>query len=178
GLMKAKIFLISLGVIFSASWSFADQMGPDGDKFYEEAAHFENACRNTPCKAPYAMTILYNQKTRLNKLNPATRDQLKNVVIDQAQVWRDTILEGDYYAAGRTRLDWVQAYYKNDTVVGYKVQYSEKAWYVGDCDFNGQHSSLKECTEGRISEVSYVSPDFKTYFTDEDRYAEFAFRQD
>lgn len=157
--------------------SLADQMGPDGDKFYEEAAHFENACITGECQGLYSKKVVYNQKRRINQLSAKERTLLKAVAFDQAQVWGDTILEGDYYSSGRTRLDEVIAFYKVDQLVGYKIQYSEKAWYTGDCAFNGTRASLQGCQEGRIVEGSYVSPDTQTYFSDEERYAEFSFTE-
>lgn len=154
--------------------SLADQMGPDGDKFYEEAAHFENACMTGVCQGLYSRKVIYNLKNRLNHMSAKEKVQLKEVAVDQAQVWGDTILEGDYYSAGRTRLDEVVAFFKADELVGYKIQYSEKAWYTGDCAFDGTKESLKGCQEGRIVEGSYVSPDAQTYFSDEERHAGFS----
>ncbi|MEK2647010.1 hypothetical protein [Bdellovibrio sp. BCCA] len=173
--MSLKIAVLALFGISAASISFADQMGPNGDKFYEEAAHYENACKEEPCKAPYTEQVVYNQKNKFNKLSVETKEVLKKIAVEQAQVWGDTILEGDYHATGRTRLDSVLAFYKGNELVGYKIQYSEKAWYTGDCDFNGSRESLKGCKEGRIVEGSYVSSDAQTYFSDEERYAEFSF---
>lgn len=170
-------FTALLGLTLS-SWAFADQMGPNGDKFYEEAAHYEQACQTTPCKKNYSHKIVYNQQQRFSLLSTDVRDALKLIARDQAQIWGDTILEGDYYAAGRTRLDEVLAFYKGTRLIGYKIKYSEKAWYVGDCDFNGKRESLKGCKEGRIIEGSYVSADRQTFFSDEERYAEFYFVKD
>nr|BFD68655.1 hypothetical protein HAGR004_36770 [Bdellovibrio sp. HAGR004] len=173
--MSLKTAFTALLGFMVSSVALADQMGPNGDKFYEEAAHYEHACQSSPCKSGYSNEIVYSQKQRLNKLSQDTRAALKAIAVDQAQVWGDTILEGDYHAAGRTRLDEVMAFYKNSRLIGYKIQYSEKAWYVGDCDFNGKRESLKGCKEGRIIEGSYVSADHQTYFSDEERYAEFSF---
>lgn len=173
--MFNKLFASALIVIsaFSAS-ALADQMGPNGDKFYEEAARFENACLKGECRAPYSKTITYDQKRRKSSLAPNDVSALKAVAFQQAQIWGDTILEGDYYAAGRTRLDEVISFYKGTKLVGYKIKYSEKAWYTGDCNFTGKRETLKDCRVGRIAEVSYVSPDKETYFSDEDHYAEFS----
>jgi len=173
--MSFKTALMALFGICLTSLAFADQMGPNGDKFYEEAAHYENACKEEPCKAPYAEQVVYNQRNKLNKLSAETKEVLRKVASVQAQVWGDTILEGDYYASGRVRLDSVLAFYKDNQLIGYKIQYSEKAWYTGDCDFNGSRDSLKGCKEGRIVEGSYVSSDAQTFFSDEERYAEFSF---
>lgn len=171
--MNAKFFITALITLVS-SFALADKMGTDGDKFYEEAAHFTNACAEEPCKAPYNSAVLYNQKSKLNKLEAQVRADLKSIAVEQAQVWGDTILEGDYAAAGNTRLDLVTGYYKNNVLVGYKIQYSEKAWFTGECHYTGTRESLKGCKEGRIQETSYVSEDRGTYFTDESRQADFA----
>lgn len=173
--MSLKTALTALLGLLVSSVTMADQMGPNGDKFYEEAAHYEHACQTQPCKSNYSHQIVYSQKTRMNKLNDPTRDNLKAIAVEQAQVWGDTILEGDYHAAGRTRLDEVLAFYKGARLIGYKIKYSEKAWYVGDCNYNGKRESLKDCRTGRIIEGSYVSADQKTFFSDEERYAEFSF---
>lgn len=173
--MSLKSTVVAIFSVFVVSTSLADQMGPNGDLFYEEAAHFENACKTTPCKAPYSKQLLYNQNTNLNKLSPEVKDVLKKVANDQAQIWGDTILEGDYYSAGRTRLDSVMAFYNGNSLIGFKIIYSEKAWYTGDCNFDGSRASLKGCKAGRISEGSYVSSDAQTYFSDEERYAHFSF---
>lgn len=174
--MLSKLgFFVLLGLLAS-SGAWADQMGPNGDRFYEEAARFEHACKKSPeCQGVYSKKIVYDQKNRVNQLPIKTRDALKHVATTQAQIWGDTILEGDYYASGRTRLDSVEAFYRNNDLVGYKIRYSEKAWYTGDCDFDGSRESLKYCKEGRIIEGSFVSSDALTYFSDEEKYAEFSF---
>lgn len=173
-MFSKSISTLFVVLTMTSSLAIADQMGPDGDKFYEEAARFENACAQEPCRAPYSHKVLFDQEDNLNELSEKAKIALNAIAIDQAQVWADTILEGDYYSTGRTRLDQVVAFYKSEVLVGYKIQYSEKAWYTGDCEFDGDQSSLANCQEGRIVEGSYVSPDALTYFSDEERYAEFS----
>lgn len=172
--MATKFTATLLLGLFTSSLALADKMGPNGDKFYEEAAHFENACSEELCKAPYSQQVVYNQSSKLNKLSVDTKNVLKSIAFEQAQIWGDTILEGDYHAAGRTRLDLAIAYYKDNQLVGYKISYSQKAWETSECNFDGTKQSLKDCKEGRIIEGSYVSPDAQTYFSDEERYAEFS----
>lgn len=174
-MFKTKFLIAAVLGVWTPVLSLADQMGPQGDKFYEEAAHFENACKNAPtCKAPYRRQVVYSVTEGKNKISQDLQKSLQKIAFEQAQIWGDTILEGDYVADGNTRLDEVTAYYKSNKIVGYKIQYSEKAWYTGDCNYDGKQESLKECRQGRISEVSYVSPDLMTYFSDEERYAQFA----
>jgi hypothetical protein len=171
--MFSKIVVAAV-LTLSASLALADHMGPNGDKFYDEAAHFTNACSHGPCKAPYSAMLVYSANPRLNKLSTEQTDMLRAVAQYQAQIWGDTILEGDFHSAGRTRLDSAVVYFKGEKVVGFTIRYSEKAWNTSECRFDGTKDSLKDCKEGRISEESYVSPDFQTFFTDENRQAGFS----
>ncbi len=171
--MFSKIVAAAV-LTLSTSLAFADHMGPNGDKFYDEAAHFTNACNQGACKAPYSAMLVYSQDPRMNKLSPEQVEVLRSVAHYQAQIWGDTILEGDFHSAGRTRLDFAVAYFKGNQVVGFTIRYSEKAWNTSECAFDGSRESLKNCKEGRISEESYVSPDFQTFFTDENRQAGFS----
>lgn len=175
--MTMKIMLAAVLGIMTSSLALADKMGPNGDKFYEAAAKFENSCPQGVCKTPYSLQLVYNQSTSYNKMEAAISDSIKSIATDQANGWGDTVFDGNYHVSGRTRLDSVVAYYKGKNLVGYKIQYSEKAWYLDDCKFDGTRESLKGCKEGRIVEGSYVSPDQLTYFSDEERHAEFSFTQ-
>ncbi|MGE5087197.1 MAG: hypothetical protein ACM3MG_12905 [Bacillota bacterium] len=171
--MSMKL-LFAIVTVF-ASLASADEMGPNGDMFYAEASHFANACVNDICTAPYSIQTVYNQKTRQSTLNAQQIEAFKEIAYNQAQIWGDTILEGDYHAAGRTRLDLVKAVYKDNQLVGYKIRYSEKAWYTGECEFDGRsRETLKNCKLGRIFEESYVSTDLRTYFPNEAKLADFA----
>lgn len=172
--MKFKIALAACLLLGMMSSAGADEMGPNGDKFYEEAARFETACVQDSCAAPYTRKVIYSQNPQPASTSGDVTQRLTEVAFDQAQIWGDTILEGDYHSEGKTRLDEVVAFYKDNKVVGYKIQYSEKAWYTGECNFDGSNDSLQTCQEGRIIEGSYVSADTLTYFSDEERYAEFS----
>lgn len=173
--MTFKLAIIALLGFIAPAISSADSMGPNGDKFYEEAAHYENSCHRNTCTAPYSHKVVYNQRTRYDKLDQRIKVILRQVAIQQATLWGDSLLNEGFYSIKRTRLDHVLAFYKNDTLIGYKIRYSEKAWDVRDCGFNGRRDSLVSCPQGRIVEGSYVSADALTYFSDEERYAEFAF---
>ena len=99
---------------------------------------------------------------------------MQEIAFEQAQIWADTILEGDYVADGKTRIDRIFRLYKNNQFLAYMLTYSEKAWDTGTCAYDGLHvSTLQGCTEGRIVETSFVSPDFKEFFYNEKTYAKF-----
>lgn len=166
--------VVFLSTVLGAN-AFADASGPGEKAFYQTIKNHKQACAGDVCSAPFKAEDAFSaDEPEQSSLAVDVQAVLKNVAIRQAQVWGDTILEGDYQADGHTRLDVVTFLYKNNSLIGYRISYSERAWYTGECDFNGDdEETLKDCTEGRIFESSYVSPDFKTYFRDEDDLADF-----
>lgn len=154
---------------------YADARGPGAEAFYSLIETYRQACVHG-CTDPFTNEDAFDvAQPGQSRLAADVEDSLKFVATSQAQVWADTILEGDYYAEGNTRLDNVTAIYKNNEFIGYKIVYSERAWFTADCNFDGEdESGLIECAEGRIHESTYVSPDFKTYFRDEDALADFS----
>ncbi len=99
--------------------------------------------------------------------------QLKSIATEQAGIWGDTILEGDYQADGATRLDAVEGLYRGDRLLAYRIRYSESAWYTGDCNPGPRGRDLAGCQEGRISEASYVWPSLREWTVDDQSWAEF-----
>lgn len=174
--MILRISLAALIGILSSAVAIADQNGPNGDQFYEEVIKYEGFCKDEEnCQGEFQNEVVYSLRDQLNKIGFSNTEALKKISLEQAQIWGDTILEGDYVADGQTRLDHALALYKNRELIGYKIQYSEKAWYVGNCDYDGHEDSLVDCDAGRIIEVSYVSADLQTFFVDEEHTATFAF---
>lgn len=137
--------------------------------FVNEVKDVVTACKGFNCKTPYTIVELYrySEQADFDSLNLKSKNELFKVAYQQAQVWADTILEGDFTADGKTRLDEVQALYKNKNLIGYRITYSERAWDTVNCSFDGLHEeTLKDCDEGRISESSYVSTDYaQAFFT-------------
>lgn len=154
---------------------YADAKGPGADVFYSLIETYRQACVHG-CTDPFTNEDAFDvEQPGQSRLAAEVETNLKFVAYAQAQIWADTILEGDYYAEGNTRLDTVIALYKNHEFIGYKIVYSERAWYTGECNFDGaDESALLDCQEGRIHESTFVSPDFKTYFRDEDALADFS----
>jgi len=170
--------LISVVVFFSTVFIgnvYADARGAGADDFFNQIQTYRKACA-VGCTAPFKNEDAFSSQDPVHShLAKEIQETLKTVAVDQAQIWADTILEGDYFADGNTRLDQVTLIFKDDKFIGYHIVYSERAWYTGECNFNGDdEQQLKDCLEGRIQESAYVSPDFKTYFRDEDSLADFA----
>ena len=113
-------------------------------------------------------------KSEFAALPRAIKKQLQESAHDLAQIWGDTILEGDYYAENKVRLDLVEKLIKADKHVGYRITYSSKAWDTSDCDFDSEvQSSLAQCHEGRIVESGFLSLDFGQASQDFAAFAEF-----
>ena len=171
---KSFVLLVTLATTLFAGLAHADARGDGAKEFYALIETYRKICV-TECHAPFKnQTVFDIQEPAQTKIPAKVKATLQKVSDNQAQIWGDTILEGDYHSDGQTQLDAVVDLYENNKLIGYKITYSEKAWYTGDCDFDEEdESTLKECTPGRIQESTYVSPDFKTYFRDEDDFADF-----
>ena len=99
---------------------------------------------------------------------------LNKLAFSQAQIWGDTILEGDFTADGRTQLDSIMVIYQQGRVIGYAITYSEKAWYTGKCAYIPRNfASLASCQEGRIVEQSFVTANMDDIARDENQFADF-----
>jgi hypothetical protein len=124
-------------------------------------------CTLQNCQSPY-------EQKEITESSGDTYKNLKHAAIEQAQIWADTILEGDYVADGRTHLDHAVAIFRDHKLVSYFITYSERAWDVSLCHYDGLNAAtLEGCKQGRIVESVFISPDLQsTFFTDEN-YARF-----
>jgi hypothetical protein len=154
--------------------SFAAPTQSQRNDFADLIKTYKLDCPNGTCVAPFAEKLLLDRTNRVQDPGFVTvKKQTQKVAHDQAQIWGDTILEGDYTAGGPTRMDRVIAIYQNDVIVAYRITYSEKAWSLAECDYDGTPESLKTCPTGRIVESSFTTPVFDYNLTDEDDYATF-----
>jgi hypothetical protein len=115
---------------------------------------------------------LHELKTR--RLSRRLLTGLSSAMDEQVNIWGDTILEGDFISEGSTRLDRVQAVEDpaSHALVAYRITYSEKAWAMEACEY-ADTGRLDGCKPGRISEASFVSPDLKSWITDDRFMADF-----
>jgi hypothetical protein len=123
------------------------------------------------------MTVIHSGASTLtpvdlskNTLPSDVRTQLEAISEDQAQIWGDTILEGDYVAEAAVKLEGVEVVQLNSTFMGYRVTYSSVAFDTSDCN---PDLDLKACTPGRIVESSFVAPTLKSWIRDTAAFAEF-----
>jgi|GEM_PF-2696380 len=120
----------------------------------------------------------YNVQTfaghHLRQLPQQFQKALYEIAYVQAQIWGDTILEGDFFTDGKVQVQKVKVLYKGQTRVGFSITYYEKAWYTGDCDFQvGKPDSLRSCRPGHIVESSFVSTNATEAQVDENQFAKF-----
>lgn len=101
---------------------------------------------------------LVHEGSRSSLPDPVVR-ALFGAAKTQAQIWGDTILEGDYLAKGDTRLDQVFAIRRNGRLVGYRIVFSETA--------------RSPYGPGRIVEAAWIHADLRTALTDDKQYAAF-----
>lgn len=115
-----------------------------------------------------------NTQTKAVSLEPETRIQLQKSAETLAGIWGDTILEGDFFAEEKVRLDDVKTVTDTNGVAYYRITYSSKAWDTSTCRFVERDlSTLDRCVEGRIVEAGFVTLDFKKATQDRNQRAKF-----
>lgn len=126
------------------------------------------------CSSPYTVKVVKSGADE--KLDERLEAEAKSA----ARIWGDTILEGDYYAFGDTRVGRALEISKDGKVIAYHVEYYEEAIDTGSdkCVHDEDQSDQAwafygECTLGRIYEAVYVSADFKDREDDYERSATF-----
>lgn len=173
--MLKKFFALSLLFTFVSLSAHADHRFVGSRKFAALIEKYQAACTTSPCQKPFREALLYKDGTDVaSMLSASELATLKKVAFEQAQIWADTILEGDYVADGETRLMEVIGIFRSNELVAYKIRYAERAWDISTCDYDYENpETLQQCTEGFIRETSFVSPDFKNYVRNHDDIANF-----
>lgn len=162
-----KVAFVILSLVLSNNMALASAQNSFTDKL-----ELWLECQNQACASTYTQKELlgFDQES----IAADTQKALHNVAKQQAYIWMDTILEGDYITQGETELDEVTAVYHDQDLIAYIIRYSEKAYYTGSCDYDGENEqTLEDCTAGSISETSVVSPDFQYVEVFQDNYANF-----
>ncbi|MFP5519420.1 MAG: hypothetical protein ACLGGX_05920 [Bdellovibrionia bacterium] len=130
---------------------------------------------SSECTLNYGAEVLFVKYQNINKLEKNTQIALEKIAYEQAQVWADTILEGDYVAEGDTYLTSVVGIYRDQELIAYHLMFGEEAYYTGDksCRYYEEQQSLEGCEKGEILEGAFVSKDFKAVLNDDLNYPEF-----
>lgn len=162
----------SLIFVLLSSYFYGPQIWAKSD-FRSQIIEMTNSCPESICHPDYSVEAVY-EFSKNNILDPNFKTKMQNIATTQAQIWGDTILEGFYEAEGNTRIDTIYKLFKKNELLGYMLTYSERAWDISDCQYDGINpETLLDCTPGRIVETSFVSLDFKEYFYTEKTYARF-----
>lgn len=170
---QLQISALIFSLLFSSFGLAEDSRHFLFDSLESDVAQFESACPGDVCQNPYSQRLVYDSQGSINELPLQLQRRLGRIANEQAQLWGDTILESDYYADGSARLDSVLALYRDNQLIAYRIEYSERAWNTADCSFDGSEASLNQCQEGRIAESSYVSPEGRVFINNQHGYAQF-----
>ena len=160
--MKA-LFLTA--IVFFAMTGTAKADHIEDHSFLATAALLDHAVAET----------VFDRANHINSLRNEQVAKLQHVANEQAQIWGDTILEGDYQADGQTLLDHVEELKIDGDLVAFKITYSERSWDTSICTYPGNRdgSALDQCQEGRIVESSFISPDLSNWTRDPKSFASF-----
>ena len=164
------IYIIRVLILFLGLLKFSAPALAGG--FSSEMEEVVKVCSGGECSGPYLLEHIYDHNQGAS--GSALAKKLKAVAQEQAHIWADTILEGDYVADGKTRLDKAVAIYKYDKLLAYFITYSERAWDTSTCLYDAlDDATLARCKRGRIVESVYLSPDFSDYYFADENYARF-----
>ncbi|MCX7978092.1 MAG: hypothetical protein N2578_03730 [Bdellovibrionaceae bacterium] len=131
-----------------------------------------NLCEKS-CSARVQSQPLF-ERGKQNHLPDQVFAHLKERAYELAQVWGDTILEGDYVTDGNTELVRVERVYLDGRFVAWRITYAEQAWDISTCRFDrNKPPRLQNCKSGSILEAAYVSEDFLQVIVDENQFADF-----
>jgi hypothetical protein len=133
----------------------------------------ESGCLSqSQCRPPFSVQVIQGQQ--IQQLPNNVSRNLAEIARSQAQIWSDTILEGDFWSDGKTKIQSTKILRHGQRILGYYITYVERAWYVGDCRFElNQPSSLQKCLPGYITESTFVSLLGDDYRVDENQFAKF-----
>jgi hypothetical protein len=176
---------IFFGAMMSPVAARADEYGPSYELLSQTIRRAQEQCQGrVACEASGLRSrTLFDRTSDQEEPSTDVRNgarlrlwqRLSQIAIDQAGIWADTILEGDYEADGTTHLDLVEGIYLNDELIAYRITYSERAWHLGDCEYDFEdRSTLNSCQQGRIRESSFVSSSLDSWMRDDSAYAEFS----
>lgn len=173
---KKIISLFFVLYSFFSCHAYADNYFIGSRQFLELMEDYKQSCTNG-CKKPFHHTLLYKLGEQNVVLSAYEMNAFQKIARKQAYIWIDTILEDQFYADGNTQIEEIIGIVKSSILVGYKVRYFEKAWFIGRCRYNGKDESvLARCLPGLIKESSFVSTDFKTFVRNNDDIAEFYYK--
>lgn len=150
-----KTLIVILQVLLSAS-AFASSPADGKLQAFAQAARAN--CAAGICHSGYELRTVYVFGAE-SVLSGPVITTLFGVAKAQAQIWGDTILEGDYRAKGDTRLDQISVLKRGGRVLAYRIVYSETA--------------RSPEGPGRIIEGSWVYSDLRTAITDDTQPATF-----
>ncbi len=136
------MLILALSVTATAEESHPDQ------KLKTLISQVKTAWSGDVCSRGFSLERAFEVPV-LNRLQPDVFSALHEKAFDLAQIWGDTILEGDYAADGKTQLEKVDILRLNDEIVAYRIQYSEGGW------------DLAQGLEGRIRESAWTLPNLE-----------------
>lgn len=129
-----------------------------------------------------------NEELDLATLSKVQITGLLKAANEEADVWGDTILEGDYVLAENSQVELytVEKVVSKTELVAYRIVFGQAAFDISNCEEEVDWDLMSEnpeafdkfakekCTAGTISAGAYVSPDFKFHFRDEDAIEDFS----
>lgn len=166
--------ILSFSFFFMIHFNVSSQNKNFNSVFWEALFQSQISCPHLQCpKSLIKKTKLTQEQWR--SLSSTVRKELQALAKKSANdIWPDTILEGDYIADYRVRLDAVELLTLHDEFVGYWILYSARAWDTSTCDYDPlSPNTIKNCQQGRIYEGSFTNFNFSESLIDINHLATF-----
>ena len=109
---------------------------------------------------------VYDKQSGVLNISVETLASFQKMAADQAEIWGDTILEESYEAADEIQIDHVDSLSNGESLVAYRIVYSQQAWDTSTCSYTDNPKASDQCRAGRIVEASLVSPNLTSWIMD------------
>ncbi len=168
-ILSCLIAALTLGT-FNAQAS-SDVRYPDRNSFFEFAWN-------------YAHNADQYEEVQLtpHDLDKKTLQKLHHWADQNAIIWYDTVLEGDFQESDDAlHLDEISALYDaSGNLAAFHITYSRLAWATDSCEFDSEEFEskrkedvLQNCPSGHIKESAFISPDLRYSEVDDNARADF-----
>jgi hypothetical protein len=154
--MSLKSWVVVLPIIFMHLNAFAITRV----QFDAHLKQIQSLCKfnvRIACHNPLTGKNLRSEKASLH----VQFEKLNGIAYEQAQLWGDTIYEGNYASIGDFEVLQIAEIYKEGELIAYRVTYQEPAVDTDTCESSGNYEKDKSCERGFVYESATVSTDFR-----------------
>lgn len=102
--------------------------------------------------------------------------QIYSIIDGSMDIWSDTVLEGEFETQFKdVKMELAESIISDaGALLGYRVRFSVQAWDTSTCRGDNYDSKKPEtmlgCTQGRLKQIIYITPDLKDYEVSDEKF--------